>query len=794
MSRLSLKYRIAVTIFVLEAVMVGVVLWQTTSLSIQAALEQQVVHEEVTLNPLADMSRLALMTDEFADVQTYFERIADNKDVIHIMLSDRRDRVVASTKLEDVGRALPPLEHEQQRYWRVRVIGNGSAKMGILAVEFSHAAMLNANRHTLNLGIGVALTGMAIIAVIGIVLGHLLTRKLDVLATTAQRIAGGDLQAVSGLEDDDEVGEVGRAFDHMARTLQAQVEQIKESRESFALAVSGTNDGIWDWNAATDVAQFSPRLVTMLGFSEEESSTKHNIQAWKDLVHPDDSEHTLRLLKDYLAGHGEFFVSEHRLRKKSGDYLWGLVRGKAQYGTHGQVLRMAGSLTDITDRKTQEEAMQHQALHDALTGLPNRTLFHDRLKVAMRVTDREHKPFSILMMDLDRFKEINDTLGHHIGDLVLEEVATRLRRVLRATDTVSRFGGDEFVMLLPGANVDQALHVIAKIRAAFETGFVADGHALNIEASIGVTTYPEHGSDAHVLIRRADVAMYVAKTNGLGFAVYDIKVDSHNPNRLSLIGELRRAIERRELILHYQPKINLKTGAVCGAEALVRWQHPDKGMIPPMEFIPLAESCGLIHPLTEVVLDAALRNHYQWRLSGIELTTGINLSVRNLQDLDFPDRIAASLKAWQTQPHWLELEITESVIMNDPARALKILTQLDEMGVRLTIDDFGTGYSSLAYLKRLPVDEVKIDRSFVTDMLHDESNSVIVKSTIDLGHNLGMKVVAEGVENLECLNLLKTLGCDAAQGYYISRPLAADIFVQWLRQRTTISSARMRSV
>lgn len=773
--------------------MVGVVLWQTTSLSIQAAQKQQAVHEEVTLNPLADMSRLALMTDEFAEVQTYFERIANNMDAIHIMLSDRHDRVVASTKLDDVGRPMPPLEDGQQRYWRVRVIGNSSAKMGVLAVEFSHAAMLNANRHTLNLGIGLALTGMVIIAIIGIVLGHLLTRKLDVLATTAQRIASGDLQAVSGLEDDDEVGEVGRAFDHMARTLQVHVEQIKESRESFALAVSGTNDGIWDWNVTTDVAQFSPRLLTMLGYSEEEVSTQHEIQAWKDRIHPQDRECTLRLLQDYLAGHGEFFVSEHRLRKKSGEYLWGLVRGKAQYGANRQVLRMAGSLTDITDRKTQEEAMQHQALHDALTGLPNRTLFHDRLKVAMRVTDREYKPFSILMMDLDRFKEINDTLGHHIGDLVLQEVATRLRRVLRATDTVSRFGGDEFLMLLPGANTDQALHVVAKIRGAFETGFVADGQALNLEASIGVTTYPEHGSDAHVLIRRADVAMYSAKTNGVGFAVYDIKADSHSPNRLSLIGELRRAIERRELLLHYQPKINLKTGTVCGAEALVRWQHPDKGMIPPLEFIPLAESCGLIHPLTEAVLDAALRNYYQWRLSGIELVTGINLSMRNLQDLDFPDRIAASLKAWEIEPHWLELEITESVIMNDPTRALKILTQLDEMGVRLAIDDFGTGYSSLAYLKRLPVDEVKIDRSFVTDMLHDESNSVIVKSTIDLGHNLGMKVVAEGVENLECFNLLKTLGCDAVQGYYISRPLAADLFIQWLRQRTR-SLSRIQSV
>jgi len=784
MPRLSLKYRIAVTIFALEALMVSVVLWQTTSLSIQAAQDQQAVHEEVTLNPLADMSRIALLTEEYADVQTYFWKVTDNKDVLHIVLADLNNRVVASTNTSEIGRGMPLLVKAQQRYWRMRDVGNDSAKMGVLAVEFSHAAMLNANRRTLNLGVTLALTGMVIIAIVGIALGHLLTRKLDVLAKTAQRIAGGDLHAVSGLQDNDEVGEVGRAFDHMARKIEIHVEEIRESRESFALAVSGTNDGIWDWNVVTDKAQFSPRLKAMLGFGDVGSVTANSIQVWKDRIHPDDREYTLQKLEEYLVGHDEFFVSEHRLRQKTGKYLWGLVRGKAQRDATNRVMRMAGSLTDITDRKHQEQAMQHQALHDALTGLPNRNLFHDRLEVAMHVTDRENKPLSILMMDLDRFKEINDTLGHHIGDHVLQEVAKRLESVLRATDTVSRFGGDEFVMLLSGTSVDQALQVITKIRGAFETGFVVEGHVLNIEVSIGVTAYPEHGTDAHTLIRRADVAMYSAKINGAGFAVYDIKTDSHSPNRLSLIGELRRGIERRELLLHYQPKISLKTGAVYGVEALVRWQHPDKGMIPPMEFIPLAERCGLIHPLTEWVLDAALRNHYQWRLAGIELITGINLSVRNLQDLNFPDRIAASLKAWQIEPQWLELEITESGIMNDPLRALKILTRLDEMGVRLAIDDFGTGYSSLAYLKQFPVDEVKIDRSFVTDMLHDESNSVIVKSTIDLGHNLGMKVVAEGVENVECLNLLKSLGCDAAQGYYISRPLEAEAFVQWLAQRS----------
>ncbi len=788
--RFSLKYRIAATILVLEALLVGAVLWQTLTLSIDASQKQQTAHEEITLSPLTEIGRIALLTEEYTDLQTYIQKVKNNKDVTHLILADNRGWVVASTAVSDMGGPTPPLQDIGERYWRIREIRNDNGKLGMLAVEFSQAAMTAANRRALNSGITLALVGTALISIVGVIMGHLLTRRLGILAKTAQSFAGGDLHAAAGIEGNDEVADVGRAFDRMASKIRGQIEEIKDSRESFALAVSGTNDGIWDWNLITDMAKFSPRLKAMLGFSEDHPEMTNSIQEWKDRIHPDDKEHTLRMLEEYLAGQGEFFIGEHRLRKKSGEYMWGLVRGKAQRDATGRVARMAGSLTDITERKLQEETMQHQAMHDALTGLPNRNLFRDRMEVAMRVADRESKPFSILMMDLDRFKEINDTLGHHIGDEVLLEVARRLENVLRASDTVSRFGGDEFVMLLPGTNVDQALCVISKIRSAFETGVVVDGHALNIEASIGVTAYPEHGNDAHTLIKRSDVAMYSAKNNGIGYAVYDVKTDTHSPNRLSLIGELRRAIDRGELLLHYQPKISLKTGAVYGVEALVRWQHPDRGMIPPMEFISLAEGCGLINPLTEWVLDTALRRHCRLRLAGIELITGVNLSMRNLQDLDFPNKVAVNLNAREIEPQWLELEITESVIMNDPVRALNILSSLDEMGVRLAIDDFGTGYSSLAYLKRLPVDEVKIDRSFVMDMLHDEGNSVIVQSTIDLGHNLGLKVVAEGVENVECLNLLKSLGCDAAQGYYISRPLEADAFVKWLTQWPTQLSAR----
>jgi len=783
--RFSLKYRIAASIVVLEALLVAAVLWQTLTLTFDASEKQQIAHEEVTLSPLTEIGRIALLTEEYTDVQIYMHKIQNDQDVTRLLLADYLGRVMASTEMSELGGVSPRLRNSENHYWRTREIRNQNEKLGTLAVEFSRAALVASNSKAMTLGVILAIVGTIVIAVIGMSLGYLLTRRLDVLVKAAQRFANGDLYAEVRINGGDEVADVGRAFNLMALKIRGQIAEIKESRESFALAVSGTNDGIWDWNILSGKAEYSPRFKDILGYRDDELAFVSGIQEWKDRIHPEDKAATLDKLAEYLGGRGEFYASEHRLRQKSGAYLWVLVRGKVQRDLTGKAARMAGSLTDITERKAQEAAIQYQAMHDALTGLPNRALFYDRLDLAMRVADRQQKPLSILMMDLDRFKEINDTLGHHIGDEVLYEVARRLEKVLRSSDTISRFGGDEFVVLLPSTSVHQALDVITKIRGALDLDVAVDPHVLNIEASIGLATYPVDGNDAHTLIKRADVAMYSAKGNGLGYAVYDIKSDSHSPDRLSLIGELRRGIERGELMLHYQPKIDLQSGAIYGAEALVRWQHPDKGLIPPLEFISLAEGCGLINPLTEWVLNAALSRNYRWRMAGIQQIISVNLSVRNLQDLDFPNRIAAQLLNWKVAPQWLEFEITESVIMRDPVRALKILSQLDEMGVRLSIDDFGTGYSSLAYLKRLPVDEVKIDRSFVMDMLQDEGDAVIVQSTIDLGHNLGLKVVAEGVESQACLDRLKTLGCDAAQGYFISRPLEEHAFEVWLRQWPT---------
>ncbi|MBI4492245.1 MAG: EAL domain-containing protein [Chloroflexi bacterium] len=438
---------------------------------------------------------------------------------------------------------------------------------------------------------------------------------------------------------------------------------------------------------------------------------------------------------------------------------------------------------DLTERKRAEEMLAHQALHDALTGLPNRVLLHDRLHQAVLAARRHSTSLALLVMDLDRFKEVNDTLGHHAGDVVLQQVGQRLQGTLRTSDTVARLGGDEFAVILPTAgNMASATVAASKLLHALEQPFAVEGQSLDVGASIGIALYPEHGQDAETLLRRADIAMYVAKRTGSGYALYALEQDQHSPGRLALVGELRQAIEQDALRLHYQPKVHFKSGRILGVEALVRWQHPQHGLLAPDRFISLAEQTGLIHPLSHWVLQAALRQCQSWRQAGVELPVAVNLSARNLQDPRLPGAVAALLERWDVPPRCLGVEITENAAMADPERAMQVLTRLREMGVRIAVDDFGTGYSSLGYLKRLPVDELKIDQSFVRSMATNESDAAIVRATIELGHSLGLEVVAEGVENQTAWDLLAALGCDGAQGYYLSHPLAADELVRWVSQ------------
>ena len=433
-------------------------------------------------------------------------------------------------------------------------------------------------------------------------------------------------------------------------------------------------------------------------------------------------------------------------------------------------------LADAVESET--AALEYQALHDPLTELPNRKLLNNRLQQEILRSERSKKSLVFIMSDLDHFKEINDTLGHHVGDIVLQQAATRLFRTFRKTDSVARLGGDEFAMLLPETTLKQAKEISKKVVEAFEIPFVIEGNSLSLGISMGLAESPLHGDDVNILVQRADVAMYVSKRNNLGFSVYDPARDTHSIGRLALMSEFRAAIENNSLDIVYQPKVNVKTRKVIGAEALLRWNHPQRGYIGPDEFIPLAEQTGLIKPLTAWVLEQAVQQCLEWRKTWPEFNVAVNLSVHNLHDAALLDQVRRLIDVEKMPPSCLTLEITEGDIMTDPMRAREILETLDAMGIALSIDDFGTGYSSLSYLKQLPVNELKIDKSFVMEMTEDENDAVIVKATIDLAHNLGLKTVAEGVADKNTWDYLRTLNCDIAQGYFISRPISAEAFTR----------------
>jgi len=435
-----------------------------------------------------------------------------------------------------------------------------------------------------------------------------------------------------------------------------------------------------------------------------------------------------------------------------------------------------------TGISAREAKISELAFRDQLTSLPNRQLFNDRLEQAIRVAKREGQSFSVLMLDLDQFKEVNDILGHNVGDLLLQEVAKRLQTTLmRDSDTVARLGGDEFAALLTGTDAAGAKFIAQRLLDVLNEPTILENQKVVAGGSIGLAAYPLHGDETNTLLRHAELAMYVAKRNRSGFAVFDNNLAQHSQDHLSLMAELRHAVEHHELVLYYQPKVGMADRSLNQVEALVRWNHPERGLVPPGDFIPFAENTGFVREITRWALEAALQQRLRWRDAGVVLNISVNVSARDLIQLDLPDMIAELLKRYGAEPHWLALEITESAIMGDPQRALGVVERLHAMGLKLSVDDFGTGYSSLAYLKKLPVAELKIDMSFVLNMDKDKDDATIVRSTIDLGHNMGLIVVAEGVESESTWRMLEEMGCDLAQGYHISRPLDNAALLQWIR-------------
>ncbi len=622
-----------------------------------------------------------------------------------------------------------------------------------------------------------AIAGLMIVTLVVVVWGALRVTVLgpiNKLRDAIVRVGRGERGVNLPLAWRDELGQVATVFKQMQEDLVATETRIRAVTDNvFDAIITADEYGV--------IESVNPMVEKLFGYSALELLGKNVSMLMPE---PYRGEHGTYLAKR-RANHSRLSRrAQFTGQRQDGSVfpidiaISDMYLGSARY--------LVATIRDITELQQQTEALEYQALHDALTGLPNRTLLTDRTRQNILLARRDNRLLALLIMDLDRFKEINDTLGHRYGDLVLKQVAQRLGEGLREMDTIARLGGDEFAVLLPDTNEGQAQLIARKLIKAMEAPFVVEGQMLHIGTSIGLTLFPQHGSDEVTLMQRADVAMYEAKRHHAGFAMYDPATDQHSLHNLALLGELRGALERDQLRLYFQPKVSIATGKVYGVEALVRWEHPEHGLIYPDDFIPLAEQTGLIAPLTQWVLRQGIlqgiRQCQQRPEEYQDIDMAINISVRSLQDTKFPALIARLISEAEGDPRQLRLEITETAIMADPERAMEVLSALSDMGVKLSIDDFGTGYWSLDHLRQMPVDELKIDKSFITNMVNDDSDAFIVRSVIDLAHNMGIKVIAEGVESHESYALLKELGCDAVQGYLICHPLPCDELMVWMEK------------
>lgn len=594
-----------------------------------------------------------------------------------------------------------------------------------------------------------------------------------------------------------------RARDELEIRVRERTAELQESEERYALAVRGANDGVWDWNLTADEIYFSPRWKGMLGFEEGELSNSPS--EWLERIHPADADTVRKGVVIHCQGLTQHFETEYRILAKDGSYRWMLCRGLAVRDSEGRAYRIAGSQTDITDRKNMEQQLLQNAFYDSLTGLPNRALFMDRLSQSLdRMRKRRKYLFAVVYLDLDRFKLVNDSLGHVLGDQLLVLVAQRLNSSVRPGDTVARLGGDEFAILLDEIrDLSDPIRVARRIQNSFLSAFALASREVFITASIGIAFSSreplaeagkmglfslEPGEKAlrvksseieyerpEDLLRDADIAMYQAKSKGKAcYEVFDSTMHARACQSLQLETDLRLGIERQEYEIHYQPIISLKTGRLSGFETLLRWKHPQRGLVSPAEFIPATEENGLIIPIGRHVLFLACKQLKKWLTqfrSEQPLFISVNVSARQLLHGNFLEQVKQVLRETGLDPTCLKLEITESVMMENQESTISILPKLNELGIELSLDDFGTGYSSLSALHRFPIDNLKVDGSFVRGMSLSEENLQIVSTIIGLARNLDMTVVAEGVEDISDLIQLRALKCDYAQGFQISRPL-----------------------
>jgi diguanylate cyclase (GGDEF)-like protein/PAS domain S-box-containing protein len=553
---------------------------------------------------------------------------------------------------------------------------------------------------------------------------------------------------------------------------------LRESEERYALAMEGASDGIWDWNIRTNEVYYSTRWKTMLGFSDQDIGNSPD--EWFHRIHEEDIEQFRVLLNAHLEGASPHFEAEHRIKHRDENYIWVLTRGIAVRDEKDRPYRMAGSQTDVTDRRRAQDQLQRDALYDSLTGLCNRSLLMDRLEQALsKVKQSGDTTFAIIFLDLDRFKNINDTMGHVAGDKVLNAVARRLENSIRPGDTAARIGGDEFVILLENVtNLVTATTIAERIESNLIAPMAIGNQEIFTAASLGILLASDKYDKAEDILRDADIAVYRAKASGRGCHVtFEPAMYHKTLALLELESDLRKALDKQEFVLHYQPIVRLDTGDMVAAEALIRWQHPQRGLVSPVQFISLAEDTGLIIPIGEWVLRTVCSQISTWNKTGLPPRIAVNISGLQLRQPSFSYIVQTILEEFNLSPDSIEFELTETVLMDNIEHANNTLEVLRSKGFHLSLDDFGTGYSSLSYLHRFPVQKIKIDRGFIMKIGTDPGSMQIVSAVLQLAQGLGLDVVAEGVETDQTATLLRDLGCTLAQGYYFGRPAEASHMV-----------------
>ena len=649
----------------------------------------------------------------------------------------------------------------------------------------------------------ILVTTMLLALLLGVIaavyLARGIARPIDALLNATRMIKSGKLDYTVDYNDKTEFGELASHFNEMSRSLHASYEKLEveiserrkseeallESEERFALAAQGSNDGLWDWDLRNNSIYYSIRWKSMLGYSDDEISDQP--EEWLSRVHPDDRPEVDVRIANHISGILPHFEHEFRIMHRDGTYRWMLSRALVVRSASGKAYRMAGSQTDITSKRLANEQLLYNAFHDALTDLPNRALFMDRLQQVITTSARRGEPlYAVLFLDLDRFKIINDSLGHLVGDKLLVEVGLKLVECVRPGDTVARLGGDEFSILLEDiSELKDAVDVADRIHQVLSIPFMIEGHEIYAAVSIGIALGSDLYERAEQVLRDADIAMYEAKRRGSAFSeIFDVGMHANILDRIQLESELRGVLDHNELAMVYQPIIDLKTHRAVGFEALVRWNHPTRGTVYPMQFIPLAEETGLIFKIGEWILREVCRElgALQKRFpSQSPLKMSVNISGKQFAQENLADMVEEVLHESGVVPHSLAIEITETMLMDNLDTAIASMSRLRAMGVQIHIDDFGTGYSSLSYLHSLPIDALKIDRSFINKLTAQGDNQEIIQSIITLAKSLNFDVIAEGVELDHQLEQIKTLECQFGQGFLISRPMAPGAIDAWFK-------------